>query len=200
MRKNNLGFTMVELLAAIVVLGILMGSAVPIVINVMNEQKRDLYIQDALRLASNAEYKLRSDNKLDIPGRGACIAINLTYMDNNAFEKAPYGGEYDRLASFVLAHRNTRSEQDASGEEYKFYVRLVEKTESGAYRGVNLINYNNLYASNARNTYVSNMSEAQAQSLSYYKANVSALNSVIAASDQGIVCSGIIFVAPDEYE
>lgn len=190
---------MVELLAAIVVLGILMGSAVPIVINVMNEQKRDLYIQDALRLASNAEYKLRSDNKLDIPARGHCIAINLTYMDNNAFEKAPYGGEYDRLASFVVAHRNTRSEQDTSGEEYKFYVRLVEKLESGGYRGVNLINYNNLYASGARNTYVSNLSESQARSLSYYKSNTSEFSSALSASGQSIVCSSVIFVAPDEY-
>lgn len=199
MRKNNLGFTMIELLAAIVVLGILMMSAVPMVINVMNEQKRDLYIQDALRLASNAEYKLRSDNKLDIPARGACIAINLTYMDNNAFEKAPYGGEYDRLSSFVVAHRNTRAEQDDSGEEYKFYVRLVEKTESGSYRGVNLINYNNLHKSGARDMYVVNFSESQARSLSYYKSNITTFNNMISALDSPIVCSGVIFVAPDEY-
>lgn len=199
MRKNNLGFTMIELLAAIVVLGILMMSAVPMVINVMNEQKRDLYIQDALRLASNAEYKLRSDNKLDIPARGACIAINLTYMDNNAFEKAPYGGEYDRLSSFVVAHRNTRAEHDDSGEEYKFYVRLVEKTESGSYRGVNLINYNNLHTSGARNIYVVNFSESQARSLSYYKSNITTFNNMISALDEPIVCSGVIFVAPDEY-
>ena len=199
MRKNNLGFTMIELLAAIVVLGILMMSAVPMVINVMNEQKRDLYIQDALRLASNAEYKLRSDNKLDIPARGACIAINLTYMDNNAFEKAPYGGEYDRLSSFVVAHRNTRAEQDDSGEEYKFYVRLVEKTETGAYRGVNLINYNNLHKSGARDMYVVNFSESQARSLSYYKSNITTFNNMISALDSPIVCSGVIFVAPDEY-
>lgn len=199
MRKNNLGFTMIELLAAIVVLGILMMSAVPMVINVMNEQKRDLYIQDALRLASNAEYKLRSDNKLDIPARGACIAINLTYMDNNAFEKAPYGGEYDRLSSFVVAHRNTRAEHDESGEEYKFYVRLVEKTETGAYRGVNLINYNNLHKSGARDMYVVNFSESQARSLSYYKSNITTFNNMISALDSPIVCSGVIFVAPDEY-
>ena len=55
--KNNSGFTMIELLAAIVILGIMMGSAIPIVISVMNDQKNKTYIEDAIRLASNADNK-----------------------------------------------------------------------------------------------------------------------------------------------
>lgn len=152
--QSNKGFTMIELLAAIVVLGILMGAAVPIVINILNDQKNDTYVEDAIKLASNADYKMRSDNKVAIPPRTTgCVVLTLSYMDNNAFEKAPYGGQYDKYASFVVARRNPKTDD----EEYKYYVMLVEKTEAGGYRGVNLIESNELYADDARDTKIENI-------------------------------------------
>ena len=78
MAKNNSGFTMVELLAAMVVLGISMMVAIPSVINLLNDQRSDTYIKDALRLASNVDNELRSDNKITVPRRGVFVAINLT--------------------------------------------------------------------------------------------------------------------------
>ena len=151
---NNKGFTMIELLSAIVVLGILMGTAVPTVINIMNDQKNDTYIEDAIRLASSADYKMRSDNKIEIPERnGGCVVMTLSYMDNNAFSKAPYGGQYDKEASFVVASRNAKGEE----EEYQYYVVLIEKTETGSYSGVNLVESNLLYADDARDKYVENV-------------------------------------------
>ena len=124
MRVNNKGFTMIELLAAIVVLGILMGTAIPTVINIMNDQKNKTYVEDAIRLSSNVDSKMRSDNKVEVPPRnGGCVVLTLSYVDNNAFEKAPYGGQYDKQASFVVASRNIKS----ADEDYTYYVFLVEK-------------------------------------------------------------------------
>lgn len=166
MIKNNSGFSMMELLAAIVVLGILMGTAVPIVISVLNDQKNKTYVDDALRLASSADYKIRSDNDIQIPKRGGgCILINLAYMDNNSFEKAPYGGEYDVAGSFVLAYRNPSS----MTEEYTYYVRLVEKTKSGGYRGVNLVKADNLYKKEAKDLYVESMGASTIFDLADYE-------------------------------
>lgn len=152
--RSNKGFTMIELLAAIIVLGILMGTAVPTVINILNDQKNKTYIEDAIRLVSNADYKMRSDNKIMIPPRdGGCVVITLSYMDNNSFEKAPYGGMYDKQASFVVASRNNK----LADEEYQYYVVLVEKTEGGSYRGVNLVESNELYRDDAKDSKVENV-------------------------------------------
>ena len=170
--KNNSGFTMIELLAAIIVLGLLMGSAVPIVTNVLTDQKNRTYVEDGIRLASNADNKMRSDNKIVIPPRGGgCVVISLDYMDNNAFSKGPYDGEYDKQASFVVVSRNNSS----ADEEYQYYVRLLEKLETGNYRGIGFKEYNVLYADNARDTVVENVGADAAFSLSSYKNNLSGL-------------------------
>ena len=50
MKNSNAGFTMIELLAAVVVLGILMIVAVPTVTNVLNDSKNKTYIDDSKRL------------------------------------------------------------------------------------------------------------------------------------------------------
>ena len=109
MRKNNLGFSMIELLAAIVILGVLMGVAIPTVINILNDQRNNTYVSDAIKLSTNVDYKMKSDNQMIMPIRGGCVAMNLTYVDNNIFESAPYGGEYDQYKSFVIAKRNYKN-------------------------------------------------------------------------------------------
>lgn len=186
--KNNFGFTMIELLAAIVILGIMMGSAVPIVVSVMNDQKNKTYIEDAIRLASNADNKMRSDNKVQIPPRGGgCVVMSLDYMDNNAFAKGPYDGEYDKAASFVVVSRNLST----ADEEYQFYVRLLEKMEGGNYRGVNLIEYNRLYDDGARDNYVENVGSDEAFKLTSYKHNRSGLLTAIRTANNALCPKGI---------
>ena len=179
---------MIELLAAIVLLGIMMGSAIPIVVSVMNDQKNKTYIEDAIRLASNADNKMRSDNKVQIPPRGGgCVVMSLDYMDNNAFAKGPYDGEYDKAASFVVVSRNLST----ADEEYQFYVRLLEKLENGNYRGVNLVEYNSLYADNARDSYVENVGSDAAFKLTNYKHNRSGLLTAIRTANNALCPKGI---------
>lgn len=194
MAKNNSGFTMVELLAAMVVLGISMMVAIPSVINLFNDQRSDTYIKDALRLASNMDNKLRSDNKITVPRRGGCVAINLTYMDNNTFEEGPYGGTYDRWASFVVAKRNPA----AADEEYTYYVRLIEKTPAGGFRGVDLKDSNRLYETRANRKYVSSLGNSAAYSLTDYEGSEASFITHLAG--KGISCSTMEIYAPEDYE
>ena len=194
MAKNNSGFTIVELLAAMVVLGILMTVAIPSVFELLNDQRSDTYVKDALKLASNMDNKLRSDNKITVPRRGGCVAINLTYMDNNTFEEGPYGSEYDRWASFVVAKRNPA----ASNEEYTYYVRLIEKTPAGAYRGVDLKDSNRLYEPRANRKYVSNLESSAAYSLTEYEGREASFITHLAG--KGISCSTVEIYAPEDYE
>lgn len=195
MSNNRSGFTMIELLAAVVILGIMMGIAIPTVMSVLNDQRNDTYVEDAIRLATNMDYKMRSDNKMPVPARGACIAMNLTYLDNNTFNDAPYDGEYDMLASFVVAKRNTVA---ASDIEYFYYVRLIEQTKTGAYRGINLKSVEKLYESDAKDKYVSNLDESSVKNLNSY--SQASLKSLVNGSSYSIGCSSIIIYAPDASE
>ena len=203
MKRNNSGFSMMELLAAIVVLGILMGIAIPTVMNIMQDQRNKTYVEDGIRLAANMEYKMRSDNMMPVPAEGSCIAMNLAYLDNNTFNEAPYEGEYDRLASFVIARR---VDADADNE-YAFYVRLIEKMEGGAYRGIDLLPVDNdaissngdrfLYMNNAKDSCVDNVGSNKAVSLTDYLSNPSSLASTV-LYEYAISCDRLIIYAPDD--
>ena len=53
------GFTMVELLASMVLLGILMIVAVPTVLRVMDDSRRTTIVNDSKKFVSNVEYKVK---------------------------------------------------------------------------------------------------------------------------------------------
>lgn len=150
--KKNSGFTMIELLAAIVVLGVLMTVAVPTVMNVLTDSRNRTYVDDAIRMSSNFETEVRKDNMMALPAIGSCVMMNLTYLDNNTFKNAPYDGEYDRVYSFVVAKRENLN-------DYKYYPRLVELLPKGnsGYRGVDLTEVNRLYEKKAIDNYVKNV-------------------------------------------
>lgn len=204
MKKNNLGFTMIELLAAIVLLGILMSIAIPVVISVVQDQRNDTYVEDAIRLATNMEYKMNSDNMMPVPAYGSCIAMNLAYLDNNTFNDAPYDGEYDRLGSFVVAKRVNNAYY-----EYIYYVRLIEEMKGGEFRGIDLLPVDDdfdsatgpeyLYMTKAKDKCVSNVHSESVVYLTDYLSNPSMLISDV-LDYYSIECDSMIIYAPDDTE
>ena len=124
---NRKGFTMIELLAALVILGLLMAVAAPNIMGVLNKNRNTTYVEDAQKLASRAEYVLRGDPKIDKPSSSTCIGFSLGYLDNSEFTNPPYGGAYYANASFVVVER-------VNGE-YKYYVQLIENLCKKAHPG-----------------------------------------------------------------
>ena len=143
MKKNNKGFTLIELLAALVILSILMMFAVPTVMNLINNNRIDTYLEDAKRLVSNTEYKVRSDTKIKKPNNNECIAISMEYLQSADFDAAaPNGGSYDQSASFVIM-------KNVGNFQYEYYVRLVEEVDENSYIGVNFAHYDDLSKKNS---------------------------------------------------
>lgn len=131
--KNTKGFTLVELLATIAILGIISVVAVPNIVGVVKKNKDKTYIEDAKKLVSLVEYQFRSGNDKSLP-KTICIKD----LDTDEFESAPNGGSYDSKTSCV------RIEKNASTKEFVYTVTIKEKYGTKT-RGLKNINSEELY-------------------------------------------------------
>ena len=155
--RDKKGFTLVELLATVVILGIIMIVAVPNVMGILTRNRSNTYLEDAKKLSTLAEYQVRSgSNVIQKPATGQCIVMTLSYLDNAEFEDAPNGGEYLKNVSFVVVKKE--------GNELKYYVQLLENYKN-TYRGVKLIGTPKLAENGAVNNYVSNAKKADVESI-----------------------------------
>lgn len=135
---KNKGFTLIELLATVVILGIIMVIAIPNVTGILQKNKAKSYYEDAKKLVTLAEYKMRGDSSVPRPTGDQCLVMNLYYLDNSEFDNAPNGGSYDKKGSFVVIKK------DGTSYSYKYYVRLLEDVD-GSYRGISFMESSNLY-------------------------------------------------------
>lgn len=136
--KNNKGFTLIELLATLAILSIIMVMAVPNVIGIVRRNKNKTYVEDAKKIVSLAEYKVRSSPDYR-PVNGQSYCFHLNFLGATELEKAPDGGEYYNDYSYVKVIN--------SGNEYRYEVQLVEKKES-RYTGVVYTSSTNLFKDN----------------------------------------------------
>ena len=121
MKKN--GFTFIELLAMLVILGIIMLVAIPNITGMLQNQKLNVFKGDATSMVETAKVKANSERLLVKPKNGDCIVFALNYLnDDDNIVTGPNGGQYDQFDSFVVYTR--------SGNKYKYYVRLVELYKS----------------------------------------------------------------------
>lgn len=72
MRKKN-GFTLVELLAVIVVLAIIMIIAIPSVLDTMNNARRKSFVLYAEKVFKSAQEQFTMDSQSTIPGAGVYV-------------------------------------------------------------------------------------------------------------------------------
>lgn len=160
LRNNKRGFTLVELLATMVILGLIMVVAVPNVIGILTRNRSNTYVEDGKKFATLVEYQLRSGNNLiEKPSANNCVVVSLEYVDNSEFNDPPNGGEYLKDMSFVIIKKED--------QEFKYYVRLVEEYK-GTKRGVRLTESSNLYKEGAANTkeIINNFKDSELVSLS----------------------------------
>ena len=146
MVKKNKGFTLVELLATIVILGILAAVSMPTVLNLLSKNTKKVYVNDAIKLISQAEYKVRAaSTNIQKPNDGDCIVMSLIYLNNSDFDNPPNKGEYIKGASYVVIKNN--------GGNLEYAATIVEKMKNGGFRGVKLATSDELSGKNS-NKYV----------------------------------------------
>lgn len=145
--KNNKAFTLVELLAVVVILGIIMMIAIPNTLSMIDKNKMNTYIENARTFVSLVQNKVQTDKSLEIPYDDTSVFImSLGYLNTNDINETPYGGEYDKDASFVVIKFNSAT------HKYEYLVNLVSCLEGTAcskddpnhWRGIELTNVSNL--------------------------------------------------------
>lgn len=137
---NNKGFTLVELLAMLVVLGALMIIAIPNITGIVGNQRLNTIRNDATTMVETSKVKVAKDELISKPGPGKCLVFSLSYVnDNDNIELGPNGGEYDKYDSFVVYQNITTG----NVTKYNYYVRLIETKDEKHY-GIELENIKNI--------------------------------------------------------
>ena len=136
--KKNKGFTLVELLAVIVILGLLITLSVPLIFKYTKSSKNNAYVSDASKLISLAEYKMKSKStNIKTPDYGNCIVLGFNYLDDGSFTNPPGKGSYYGPASFITVKNNDG--------KLEYYVTLVENVKnSDGYVGIRFVSQNSI--------------------------------------------------------
>ena len=122
--RNQKGFTLVELLAMLVILGILMAVTIPNITGILGNSRLNKTKNDATQIVETAKTRIAKDSSIGKPKVRECLILTLNFIDDNEeFTTGANGGTYNEFESYVLYTRE--------GSKYKYYIRLVEEEDSG---------------------------------------------------------------------
>ena len=101
--KNNKGFTLVETIAVIIILGVVLSIAVPSITNVVKSTNKNRMISDAETFISEVKEYVESDTIGNTPKDNKYKLVNII----SKLSKSPYGGNYNMESSFVIINNNS---------------------------------------------------------------------------------------------
>lgn len=123
MKKNIKAFTLIELLAVLVILGVLLGIAIPKVTQYINQSKRSSFVDEAVVFLDSVRKDATSEiYPFPIHNNDVTIVMfDIANLDK-AQNKSPYGGNYVFNKSYV-AIINTGTGTDPS---YQYYLAVQD--------------------------------------------------------------------------
>lgn len=90
--KNNKGFTLVETIAVIIILGVILSIAVPSITNVVKSTNKNRMISDAETFISEVKEYVESDTIGNTPKDNKYKLVDI----KSKLSKSPYGKEYKK--------------------------------------------------------------------------------------------------------
>ena len=122
--KKKSGFTLIEVLAVIIIIGVLAIIAVPAVTKYISRSNDSVYASDAFAFTENVRSKYEmgeygdylKDNEIMI------VPIRTVVLEKGNEEESPYGAyEFEKSYVIIVPEDN----------QYKFYVNIIDETNTG---------------------------------------------------------------------
>ena len=110
---KNKGFTLVELLAVIAIIAILAGIAIPNILSMLENAKKEDFIKDAKAVLAQAKYEYNSEKTRykfvpDTTGQhDGCNWVKVSQLDIS-LKKSVYDDDYDTDLSWVWYCPNSK--------------------------------------------------------------------------------------------
>ncbi len=123
-KRNEKGFTLIELIAVIVILGVIVTIAIPNIVATLDKNRRDSFIKDAQRAITSAEYTIRSNPKYEWPDSNTIVVFPLNRLKNLDLEVSSFDTYYSLKDSFVAITKE-RIQGSADVSDYVYYIHLV---------------------------------------------------------------------------
>jgi prepilin-type N-terminal cleavage/methylation domain-containing protein len=158
MKLNKSGFTLVELLASVVILAIMLGVAIPNITEVMKKQRNHVYVEDGKRFATQARTIMNKDTSIR-KEPGTCFSLN--FLDNGDFDESPNGGVYLKDVSYISYDGKDANNNDIYELTLIECVNCDKDREYASYenvdiRGLSKVKYSTLVDTDDYNSLVKN--------------------------------------------
>ena len=116
---NNEGFTLVELLAIMVILGVLLMVAIPQVTRTITDSRKEVFVDTAVAFLSSAKTGMVNGSYTQsIPIESTySVCIPFTEIDYEKGSKSPFGSAIDTKSSYVKVYN------DKGSIRYYVYMR-----------------------------------------------------------------------------
>ncbi|MCH1626583.1 competence type IV pilus major pilin ComGC [Fredinandcohnia quinoae] len=139
--KNEKGLTLVELLAVIVILGIIAAIAVPSIGAIIDNSKKDAHIANAQQMVSGAKIAVTGNSELLPSNEGGESYLPLEYLINQGYLDKftdPDGGEYivgenlDQIPASQPTTSYVRITKDGNTYIYSVFLAGSERSVGSA--------------------------------------------------------------------
>lgn len=128
-KRSNKAFTLIELLAVIIILAILMTLAITAMSGYIVDAKKDTFITTAQQYANAARLSF-VNNEYRTVARGNCIAIKTSKIElESGSRDSSFGNGFTNNDSYVLIANVAGTNEES--DRYEYYVQMVDEDGNG---------------------------------------------------------------------